>query len=86
MTSAAFPLPVFRKNRFVLPSGMVVWIFAVDADDMPTPPWLDTEVWSGSRASSLITALSSFMVDAREDEWRRRDNMEIFEWESASSW
>jgi len=78
MSSASESLPVFMKNCFLLPSSAVVVIFIVEADDMPAPPWLETEVLFGSSASSFTTALSSFMVDANEVNCRRRDSIEVF--------
>jgi len=77
MSSASEPLPVFMKNCFLLPSSEVVVIFIVEADDMPAPPWLETEVLFGSKASNFMTALSSFMVDASEVKFRRRDSIDV---------
>ena len=38
MISASDPLPVFMKYCCVLPSGKVVSILEVEAEDMPAPP------------------------------------------------
>jgi len=75
IVSAADPLPVFIKYCCVLPSGRVVLILEVEADDMPAPPWLDTVVLLGSNESSFTIAPSSFMVDASDVKFRIRDSM-----------
>lgn len=68
ITAAALPVPVFMKYDFVEPSGNVVWILHVDAEEQPPPPALETVVLSGSRPRCLTTAGSNFMVN---DESRR---------------
>jgi len=73
--SASDPFPVFMKYCCVLPSGKVVLILEVEAEDMPAPPWLETVVLFGSKESSFTIALSSFMVDANEEKFRIRESM-----------
>lgn len=42
ITSASLPVPVFMKNFFSLPSGMVDVILDVEAEDIPPPPAEET--------------------------------------------
>jgi hypothetical protein len=62
MTSASFPLPVFMKKHFSVPSASFDVIFDVDAELHPPPPAEVTVVVSGSRLSNVRTAGSTFMA------------------------
>lgn len=61
MTEASFPLPVFMKKCFSVPSSSLVVILDVDAklDPAPAP---DCVVFSGSRDKSRATAELMAMV------------------------
>ena len=63
MTSASFPLPVFIKKIFSVPSLSVVVILAVVEN--PDPPCLATVVLAGSRLNVLMTAESIFILIVR---------------------
>lgn len=60
---ASFPLPVFMKKSFSVPSLSFDVIFDVDAELQPPPPAEETVVLSGSSFRSSMTAGSSFMAD-----------------------
>ena len=62
IVSAAFPLPVFMKYDFSVPSWSFDTIFEVDAELQPPPPAEETVVLSASSFNTFSTAVSSFIV------------------------